>query len=265
MATELFGWNFDGWYADEAVAADMCGWYSEMDDVAQACVVHSAAAGGWGILYMGEPFTFDHSGRYRSSLSEEAKRRLHLRETLLPDESAKGLDEIAYMHRHDDDNLVWREIRRERRMRAHPKPGHAVFYSSESFDIAEVRADVELPEPSRPDSEPACVTFFNANYTWTELLEGDGWTLGRVDTNGEEHWVRPGKSRREGSSATVGYAGNQNMLYVFSSSIPWLPVRDRGRGYDRWGYFVFRDYAGDFAAAVREEMDILETVRRRER
>ena len=107
---------------------------------------------------------------------------------------------------------------------------------------------------------PECVRLYNEGHTWAEILEADGWTWKRTDYKGVEHWIRPGKNPRENSSATVGHKG-ADMLYMFSSSVPWLEVC---RGYDKWGYMVFRDYAGDFAAAVREETDILNTVLNRE-
>src|SRR5678809_349262 len=54
--------------------------------------------------------------------------------------------------------------------------------------------------------------------TWSEILEPNGWTLSH--TRGEEEfWTRPGKSRRDGHSATVNYAGS-GLLKVFSSSVP---------------------------------------------
>lgn len=95
--------------------------------------------------------------------------------------------------------------------------------------------------------EPPEATEYNASYTWDELLGGDGWQLHHVDRSdpGTRHWVRPGKNRREGSSATTGHNGIDK-LHVFSTEVPWLPCDSR---HSRW--LVHRDFGGDFRAALR--------------
>lgn len=86
-----------------------------------------------------------------------------------------------------------------------------------------------------------------AQTTWAELLEVDGWTLHHVDRDGEQHWTRPGKDRREGTSATLGYRGS-DVLKVFTSSVPWLTP---DATYSRLGYLAARDHNGDHRAAAR--------------
>ena len=98
------------------------------------------------------------------------------------------------------------------------------------------------------NSKPAWELRYNAETTWAELLTGDGWQLHHVDRNGVQHWTRPGKERRKGSSATVGYKG-LDKLKVFSGP-SWLPVKEKG-GYTRWAYTVYRDFDGDWVAASR--------------
>ena len=93
---------------------------------------------------------------------------------------------------------------------------------------------------------PAWVSEYNRSTTWSGLLERDGWTLGHTDGDGVQHWARPGKDAREGTSATVDYAG-LDCLYVYTTSIPWLPS---DTCCDRFGYMVRRDYRGDFKAAA---------------
>lgn len=87
---------------------------------------------------------------------------------------------------------------------------------------------------------------YNARTTWAELLTADGWQYSHSDRDGEQHWTRPGKDIREGTSATVGYRG-QDVLVVFTSSIDWLPAG----AYSRFGYMACRDHAGDRSAAAR--------------
>jgi hypothetical protein len=99
----------------------------------------------------------------------------------------------------------------------------------------------------RMSDPPSWVEEFNRVNSWTDILEGDGWTLAYTDGDGVEHWVRPGKSRREGTSATVNYAG-LDCLHVYTTSISWLPS---DRMFDKYGYVVQRDHHGDFKAAAQ--------------
>lgn len=111
----------------------------------------------------------------------------------------------------------------------------------------------EAPEPVAP-TEPATATAdddgpaarFNAATSWPELLGRDGWTLHHVDRDGEQHWTRPGKDRREGTSATVGYKGN-DALKVFTSSVPGLEAE---RAYSRFGYVAATRHGGDRSACA---------------
>ena len=88
------------------------------------------------------------------------------------------------------------------------------------------------------DDSPAAR--YNNSTTWAQLLTADGWTHTRTDTNGEQHWTRPGKDTRTGTSATVGYDG-RDMLRVFTSSITWLPEG----AYSRFGYTACSQHGGD--------------------
>lgn len=87
---------------------------------------------------------------------------------------------------------------------------------------------------------------YNARTTWEQLLNRDGWAYSHSDRDGEQHWTRPGKDARGGTSATVGYKG-QDVLVVFTSSIDWLPAG----AYSRFGYMACRDHGGDRSAAAR--------------
>jgi len=89
---------------------------------------------------------------------------------------------------------------------------------------------------------------FTAETTWAELLEADGWTLHHRNGDGEEHWTRPGKDRREGPSATVNYLGS-DMLKVFTSSVPALP---QDQTFDRFGYYAFTRHGGKWTDAASE-------------
>ena len=88
---------------------------------------------------------------------------------------------------------------------------------------------------------------FNSSTSWAELLNRDGWTFSHETHDGVEHWVRPGKDAKEGTSATVGWAGN-DALKVFTSSVPWL---EADHTYSRFQYEAARSHGGDMRAAAR--------------
>lgn len=95
-----------------------------------------------------------------------------------------------------------------------------------------------------PDDSPAA--WFNQTTTWDALLTRDGWTLTQTLSNGEQRWTRPGKSGRDGISATVGHQG-RDCLKVFTSSVPEL---DADRPYSRFGYEAAMRHHGDRSAAA---------------
>jgi hypothetical protein len=102
------------------------------------------------------------------------------------------------------------------------------------------QSDTFLNDPTTPSAR------YNAQTTWEDLLTKDGWTLAKTDRHGEQHWVRPGKDPRDGTSATIGHNGN-DALIVFTSSIPWLPEG----GYNRFGYMAARDHNGNWKQAAQ--------------
>lgn len=83
--------------------------------------------------------------------------------------------------------------------------------------------------------------------SWSSILERDGWTLHHVDRTGEQHWTRPGKATRDGTSATVDYMG-ADTLKMFSTAVPGL---DAEATYTKLGYLAATRYGGDHSAASR--------------
>jgi hypothetical protein len=89
---------------------------------------------------------------------------------------------------------------------------------------------------------------FAAATTWADLLTADGWTLHHIDRDGEQHWTRPGKNPREGTSATTGYKGS-DVLKVFTSSVQHLGL-DEGDTYTKLGYLAATRFNGNHNAAA---------------
>jgi putative DNA primase/helicase len=89
---------------------------------------------------------------------------------------------------------------------------------------------------------------FEARTDWADILEPHGWSLESRHANGELHWTRPGKNRRDGASATTGRAGDRDRLYVFSTSTQFAAETP----YTKFGAYTLLNHGGDFSAAARE-------------
>jgi putative DNA primase/helicase len=89
---------------------------------------------------------------------------------------------------------------------------------------------------------------FEARTEWADILEPHGWSLESRHANGELHWTRPGKNRREGASATTGRASDRDRLYVFSTSTQFASET----AYTKFGAYTLLNHGGDFSAAAGE-------------
>jgi len=105
------------------------------------------------------------------------------------------------------------------------------------------------PSAIRLDMRPG--DRFEAETEWADLLTRDGWALHSA-RNGRagnyELWTRPGKSVKDGASASLYYEGS-DVLKVFSSSCAPL---DEGRTYTRFGYEAAMRHGGDHSALGRD-------------
>lgn len=99
------------------------------------------------------------------------------------------------------------------------------------------------PDRTRPGDD------FNVRASWEDSwFTGQGWRVDHRGANNEIMWRRPGKQAGEGHSASTGYAGDADRLYVWSTSAG-LPTEQ-----PLTKFFVFAHYHhnGDFAAAARD-------------
>lgn len=108
------------------------------------------------------------------------------------------------------------------------------------------RAPAPAPSPSATSDRPG--DLWAASVTWEQILTADGWTLHHTDRSGEMHWTRPGKERRDGTSATTGFTENDN-LKVFTTSVPAL---EADGVYSKLGYLAATRHGGDHSAAAAD-------------
>jgi hypothetical protein len=92
---------------------------------------------------------------------------------------------------------------------------------------------------------------FNSCFTEGDVLEWMGFEPSHADARGE-HWVRPGKSARDGSSATVFDEGDDSHVTIWSDTVTeWYPQIEVRHPYDAWGLFVRAFWDGDWARAAQ--------------
>jgi len=89
---------------------------------------------------------------------------------------------------------------------------------------------------------------FNERADWADIIGPAGWTYSHTGGN-TVYWVRPGKDRKDGHSATTGHAGRGALdrLYVMSSATG-LPTEE-----PLSKFFVYAHYNhnGNFAEATK--------------
>ncbi len=144
----------------------------------------------------------------------------------------------------------------------HPKGGQYVWEHEHSpDDIALAEAPDWLlallhrePKPKKQSERPASdyggdspADRFNREVSWQTLLEADDWSFSHTDNDGVDYWTRPGKDKRDGASASVGYEG-KDILHMFSSSVAFLK---EGDNYSKFRYYSCRHFQGDMKAAAR--------------
>lgn len=117
--------------------------------------------------------------------------------------------------------------------------------------LDEMPAPDPAPVPSRPARDLGDGVTPGDDYEtktdWTDLLVPHGWT--HISTRGRtRYWLRPGKDKGQGISATTGHADDRDRLFVFTSSTEFTPETP----YTKFGAYALLEHAGDHTAAARE-------------
>lgn len=97
-----------------------------------------------------------------------------------------------------------------------------------------------LPTGSRPGDE------FDTKVEWPEILEPAGWSYSHAKGS-ESFWTRPGKSTRDGHSASTGYADGKDRLFVWSSDAG-LPIETP---LSKFFVHAHYNFGGDMSAAAK--------------
>jgi putative DNA primase/helicase len=112
-----------------------------------------------------------------------------------------------------------------------------------STAVARVPPLLPATSPEGAGSRPGDV--WAEQMEWRDILEPAGWTFSHARGR-EEHWTRPGKSVRDGTSATTNYA-DSNLLKVFSSSTDL----EQDATYTKFGALAALQFRGDFSDTAK--------------
>ena len=132
-------------------------------------------------------------------------------------------------------------------------PAGTITVTSEERDMLHFLFSIALDEEPAPQDpyKPAsaagdgtsALDDYRQRHTWREILEPQGWMYSHHDGL-REHWVRPGKSLHEGTSATTIEDGP---LYCFSTSVGWPAEQGLSKGQ----VYAYLHHGGDLSKASR--------------
>ena len=80
-----------------------------------------------------------------------------------------------------------------------------------------------------------------------KILVDHGWQVGRKDPDGTIHLTRPGKTSKDGESATLGSPKTGGGFYPFTTSTDF----EAGRAYTPWQVYAYLEHDKDFRAAAQ--------------
>ena len=109
-----------------------------------------------------------------------------------------------------------------------------------SRQIGDYKASLD---DGRPGSD------FNRRGSWTEILEELGWTHAFTRRDGADTWCRPGKTKRDGISATVRNFDGVEIFHSFSSNSDPFPCNE---SITKFTAYTLIHHNGDYEAAARQ-------------
>lgn len=103
---------------------------------------------------------------------------------------------------------------------------HAAFRMLDQYRTTQAAqvSPASRPSPVTPsaDGSAAPGEDYNNKTHWKDILQPEGWTIDHVSGD-TTYWIRPGKKRGQGISATTGYSDTGDRLYVFTTSTEFDP------------------------------------------
>ena len=111
------------------------------------------------------------------------------------------------------------------------------------------------PFPTQGNATETPAERLRNRWDWEAELHRAGWQYHHSDPNGDQHWTRPGKPLRDGTSAVLHPGGP---LVIFTTEIPdnlrqlGTPTRDgTGISITPFSFYSAHHHGGDTSAAAR--------------
>lgn len=121
---------------------------------------------------------------------------------------------------------------------------HALFEIALNQEPLTATPTPSAPAPATTYEGISAFDDYRNRTTWREILEPAGWVFSHRDAE-HDYWVRPGKSKAEGISASTIEDGP---LYNWSSSVA-LPIQV---GLSKGAVYAHLYHGGDLSAAARD-------------
>lgn len=123
------------------------------------------------------------------------------------------------------------------------------------LDLARTFDELPRAKPSDPTAKrtrtgDSVLDRFDRDHTGGEILERNGFTFSHSDSNGNDHWTRPGKEVRKGTSATVWADDGTTTLWSTSIKAPAEFIGNRQLRPSQLAAAL--EHGGDFDALTRE-------------
>lgn len=128
-----------------------------------------------------------------------------------------------------------------------------IFANARSFD----ETDLDGKESRRRDRKEHKLKSYGSNRpgddfnrrgSWEDLLLPLGWTLAFTRRDGAQMWVRPGKSKRDGVSATVRELEGVELFHAFTSNSEPFP---QDESITKFTAYALIHHNGDYESAAR--------------
>lgn len=231
--------DFDNKFGDIVEIFDEYRSIPEIESIIQRCVLERTQSGGFHIIYRADTIGGNQKLAERKKLNEKGK---EVWETIIETRGEGGFCVVFPSPKYEKlwgswNNLpVLDEDERNLLLEFAKSFGEAkekVSYSDETFKSSKYE---ERPGDAYSSSIEGIAES-------KRLLIDEGWTLA-YDRRDTEHWVRPGKTKKDGTSAT--YRGS--VFYVFSSNAH--PFENE-KSYCPFSILITLKFAGNVNEAVK--------------
>ncbi|RPJ37679.1 MAG: hypothetical protein EHM35_06175, partial [Planctomycetaceae bacterium] len=136
-----------------------------------------------------------------------------------------------------------------------PQNSGTMYTMADLSESATSAAKEIIPEPAPrpapretiPGSGVSPLDDFEVKTDWADILIPLGWAFSHQQ-GPTRYWVRPGKDRRDGHSATTGHAADRDRIWVFSTDV--LELEAQKEHTKQYVYAAYH-HAGDMSAAAK--------------